>query len=143
MVCPRMLCCRSWYSNSGRLPPNKAVHSSFSSNISPVLPLFIRYDSRSFRKSEKRRGDRFSPCLTPIWLMKLGECSPFSETHDFMLLYILKIILKNLPFTPDSISFYINHPENRPPRDACECALFSRCQEPAVLHLHAVPSQTR
>ena len=49
----------------------------------------------SFRKMEKSKGDKFSPCLSPIWLAKKQDFELLRVTHDLIFWYRLYITRKN------------------------------------------------
>ena len=59
------------------------------------------------------KSDKCSPCLTPRNFEKREECSPLYETHDFISLYILKIILKKFPLILLANSFFYNPTSQR------------------------------
>ena len=51
----------------------------------------------SFKNNEKRKGNRFSPCLTPFAQSKYSDIQLLYEIQDFILSYILIITLYILP----------------------------------------------
>ena len=59
---------------------------SISSEIacSPVIFLFSKKVSTSFKNDEKRKGDRFSPCLTPFAQSKYSDIQLLYEIQDFI-----------------------------------------------------------
>jgi len=74
------------------------VRSKGSFNTTPTEPFRFKDDCISFRNKENRSGERFSPCLTPISEINVGETVPLCEIQDLILLYMLKTMLQNLPF---------------------------------------------
>ena len=67
----------------------------------PFAPFKIIVSSRSLRYMEKRKGDRHSPCLTPILLKKTSLVILLCFTCDFTMLYIDRIMSNILPLTPN------------------------------------------
>ena len=58
----------------------RSVSFVYSDRFIPLLSLFIKYCSKSFKNSENKIGDRFSACLTPILLVKYSEkCDEFGS----------------------------------------------------------------
>jgi hypothetical protein len=51
----------------------------------------------TFKNNEKRKGDMFSPCLTPFAQSKYSVIQLLYEIQDFILSYILIITLYILP----------------------------------------------
>ena len=78
---------------------------SISSEIvcSSVIFLFSKKVSMSFKNNEKRKGDRFSNCLTSFVQSKYSDIQLLYEIHYAILSYILEITLYILPL----ILFYI------------------------------------
>ena len=64
----------------------------------PTISFVSKNSSRSLRNNEKRKGDRFPPCLTPISQLKYSVVWLLYEIHDLTLIYILNITLYILPF---------------------------------------------
>ena len=58
--------------------------------------------SISLRNNANKRGDKFSPCLSPTCDSKNSDCMPLAITHDLMDLYIFNITRRTFP----DISFF-------------------------------------
>ena len=64
----------------------------------PTTLFSVKKSSMSFKNKLNKRGERFSPCRTPILLMKKSVVLLLTRTHDLIFLYILCITRKHLPF---------------------------------------------
>ena len=63
-------------------------------------------DFRSCRYMENRRGDRFSPCRTPMLRVKKSDCfSVVKATLDLAFSYMCFIISNNFPEIPEASIF--------------------------------------
>jgi hypothetical protein len=79
---------------NGRLPQNLSfsydnlnleIVKNFNEIVcSPVIFLFSKKVSTSFKNDEKRKGDRFSPCLTPFAQSKYSDIQLLYEIQDFI-----------------------------------------------------------
>ena len=74
---------------------------SISSEIvcSPVIFLFSQKVSMSFKNNEKRKGNRFSPCLTPFAQSKYSDiqlCLLFLIIPDNRSVYMYFDIVQNI-----------------------------------------------
>ena len=60
----------------------------------------------SLRNNTNKRGDQFSPCLSPICDSKNSDCMSLAITHDLIDLYIYNITRTTFPHIPHGISFF-------------------------------------
>ena len=79
-------------------------------NISSICTFCTINRSKSFRKRENGKGDKFSPSLSPFSAKKKKKkkkkalCRPLRVTHDLMPSLILRITLRSLPSLPEERS---------------------------------------
>ena len=73
--------------------------------LTPCMPLLFIKLSESFKNNANNIDDRFSPGITPELQSKKHDCSSFTNTHDLIDFYMLKIIVKHTPFNPYLSSF--------------------------------------
>jgi competence CoiA-like predicted nuclease len=91
---------------NGRLPQNLSfsydnLNLEIVKNFNYLGIIFTRTGNFSLTKkhladkenNEKRKGDRFSPCLTPFARSKYSDIQLLYEIQDFILSYILIITL--------------------------------------------------
>ena len=62
--------------------------------------------SISLRNNANKRGDKFSPCLSPTCDSKNSDYMPLAISHDLMDLYIFNITRRTFPDIPHDISFF-------------------------------------
>lgn len=73
-----------------------------------MLPLHKNSISKSFTYNENNIGDSTSPCKSPVLFLKNSDNFPAELTHDFILLYILRIKFNNFPLIPTLDNFSHN-----------------------------------
>jgi hypothetical protein len=62
-----------------------------------IINMYDSIVSMSFKNNEKRKGNRFTPCLTPFAQSKYSDIQLLYEIQGFILSYILIITLYILP----------------------------------------------